>query len=269
MTIVQITNRDLLAEYFRQEIYLHLYSLGDLDDFYWPDTQYYGARTRSGLDKVVLIYQGEGLPIFLALAAAGKFDLNFIQQLQDRLPDQFYAHLSPGIENHFRGSHTIEDHGHHFKMGLSDYSIIPEIETNGTVLISDDDLEEVENLYQISYPDNSFDPRMLQTGQYIGFRKANRLLCIGGVHVYSPTYGVAALGNITTHPDFRNQGLARAVTARICSQLMEKTKTIGLNVKSDNEAAVHLYQSLGFKISAKYGEFSLKKDDLTPKNSSF
>jgi ribosomal protein S18 acetylase RimI-like enzyme len=259
----------MLAEYFQQDIILHIYGLGDLDDFYWPDTQYYGAKTRSGLDQVALIYQGEGLPIFLALAAPGKFDLDTIQQLQNILPDQFYAHLSPGLENHFRGSYMIEDHGRHFKMGLIDFSMITETDTNGTVTISSDDLEEVENLYQISYPDNSFDPRMLRTGQYVGYRKANQLLCIGGVHVYSPVYGVAALGNITTHPDFRNQGLARAVTARICSQLMERIKTIGLNVKSDNSAAVHLYQSLGFKISAKYGEFSLKKDDFPPKNSTF
>lgn len=259
MTLVQITNRDLLAEYFRQDIYLHLYSLGDLDDFYWPHTQYYGIKTRSGLDKVVLIYRGDGLPVLLALSTPGKLDSDYIQQLIKLLPDQVYAHLSPGLEDHFCKSYTILDHGQHYKMGLEDYSIIPKIDTNGTVPISDVDLEEVDNLYQISYPDHSFDPRMVQSGQYIGYRKNNQLLCIGGVHVYSPTYGVAALGNITTHPDFRNQGLARVVTAKICALLKNKTNTIGLNVKSDNNAAVHLYQSLGFKISAKYGEFSLKK----------
>jgi ribosomal protein S18 acetylase RimI-like enzyme len=210
---------------------------------------------------VVLLYRGEGLPIFLALSLPGKFDSGYIQQLLKIMPDQVYAHLSPGLEDHFHQSYYIKEYGHHLKMGLFDYSLITEVDTYGTVPISDVDLDEVEYLYQISYPDNSFDPRMLQTGQYIGFRKNNQLLCIGGVHVFSPTYGVAALGNITTHPDFRNQGLARAVTAKICSLLREKIKFIGLNVKSDNEAAVHLYQSLGFKISAKYGEFSLKKRD--------
>jgi ribosomal protein S18 acetylase RimI-like enzyme len=259
MTIIQITNRSLLADYFHQDIYLHLYSLGDLDDFYWPNTHYYGIKTNSAIDKVVLLYQGEGLPVFLALSSPDKFDLEYIQELINLLPDQIYAHLSPGLEDYFRHTFHIEDHGQHYKMGLVDHTPITQVDTKNTVPISDIELDEVEELYKISYQGNAFDPRMLQTSQYVGFRKQNKLLCIGGVHVYSPTYEVAAIGNITTHPDFRNQGFARAVTAKICSQLRDKIKAIGLNVKSDNEPAVHLYQSLGFKISAKYGEFSLKK----------
>jgi ribosomal protein S18 acetylase RimI-like enzyme len=259
MSFIQITNRDMLADYFRQDTYLHLYSLGDLDDFYWPRTQYFGLESKMGLKKVVLIYKGEGLPIFLALSSSTNFNGEDFQQLINILPDQIYAHLSSGFEDHFRESFTITDHGQHFKMGLIDSSIIPEIDTTNTIPISNADLEEVEHLYQISYPNNAFDPRMLLTGQYFGYRKNNQLLCVGGVHVYSKTYGVAALGNITTHPDFRNQGLARIVTAKICSQLMENINIIGLNVKSDNTAAVHLYLSLGFKICAKYGEFTLKK----------
>ena len=259
MTLIQITDRDLLAKYFRRDTYLHLYSLGDLDDFYWPHTRYYGIKSPSGLKKVVLFYQGEGPTIFLALGASGTFDRYDIEQWMGISPDQIYAHLSPGLIDHFRNSYLIDDHGQHFKMGLVDFSLVKEIDTTGTESITDADLDELKHLFQISYPDNAFDPRMIQTGQYFGYRKNHQLVCIGGVHVYSPTYGVAAIGNITTHPEFRNQGLARVVTARICTQLMDKVKTIGLNVKSDNGAAVHLYQSLGFEISANYGEFSLKK----------
>ena len=80
-------------------------------------------------------------------------------------------------------------------MGMMDYSRIDGIDTSGTVPISVNDLDEVLFLYQISYPENAFDPKMLQTGQYVGYWKNNQLLCVGGVHVYSPTYGVAALGN--------------------------------------------------------------------------
>jgi len=77
--------------------------------------------------------------------------------------------------------------------------------------------------------------------------------------VYSTVYRVAALGNITTHPEYRNQGLGRAVTTKICHSLGEKVDVIGLNVKQDNMAALSLYCSLGFKIFAEYGEFTLKK----------
>lgn len=100
---------------------------------------------------------------------------------------------------------------------------------------------------------------MLLTGQYFGVRHHGRLVSIAGVHVYSASYRVAALGNITTHPDERGKGFARAVTARLCQHLAESVDFIGLNVKSDNQPALALYQTLGFRISAEYGEFSLQK----------
>jgi len=37
-----------------------------------------------------------------------------------------------------------------------------------------------------------------------------------GVHVYSQCYKVAALGNITVHPNFRGQGLGTILCARLC-----------------------------------------------------
>jgi len=84
-------------------------------------------------------------------------------------------------------------------------------------------------------------------------------VCVAGVHVYSSRYRVSALGNITTHPDHRNQGYARLATRHLCHDLLEEVDYIGLNVKADNLPAIRLYQSLGFKIVRKYGEFSLKK----------
>jgi predicted GNAT family acetyltransferase len=144
-------------------------------------------------------------------------------------------------------------------MGLQDPSRIEKVNTENTSPLTEIDLEEIQSLYQSSYPGNSFDPRMLLTRQYFGYRRGGRLLSVGGVHVYSPAYRVAALGNITTHPEYRNQGLGKAVTAKLCLSLRENVDVIGLNVKQDNSPALSLYHALGFNISAKYGEFSLKK----------
>ena len=265
MQLVQITDRSQLAEYFKQDINLHLYSLGDLDDFYWPGTKFYGIRTSTGIDKVILLYSGEGLQVLLVLTNSDVFDEHFINQLVPLIPDQVYCHLSPGLEMLFSTYYSVIDHGSHFKMSLIDLSEIKKVNTASTILITQDQLDEVQLLFDHSYPDNAFDPRMLSTGQYYGCWKNEQLVCAGGVHVYSQTYNVAALGNITTHPDYRNQGLGRTITARLCLALSERVDHIGLNVKANNEPALHLYQSLGFQISSNYGEFSLKKRVLTPK----
>ena len=51
------------------------------------------------------------------------------------------------------------------------------------------------------YPGTWFVPRMLATNRYVGIRENGRLVCVAGVYVHSPTWGVAALGNVATLPE--------------------------------------------------------------------
>lgn len=259
MDIHQIIDRTTLAAYFRQDIPLHLYSLGDLDDFYWPRTTYFGIQTKKTIDKVTLLYRGKGLPVLLALSKTGLLDEVYLTQLMSLLPAEFYAHLSPGLEKLFSNFYTIKEYGDHLKMALVEPVRLQCVNTENTFLLTKEHLPEITTLYKQSYPDNAFDPQMLNTGQYIGYQDQDQLLSIAGVHVYSSIYRVAALGNVATHPNFRNQGLGKAVTAKLCQVLMNRVDFIGLNVKADNQSALSLYESLGFQITDKYGEFSLKK----------
>ena len=256
MDIQTITNRSALEIYFRQDLSLHLYSLGDLDDFYWHLITVYGTQGEAGPENLTLLYRGEDLPVLLAF---GELEPDYLTHLRSFLPDRFYAHFSPGLENFFSGDYQIQAYGDHYKMDLVDPAPCHRAPKENTFRLTEADLSEVNRLYQESYPGNAFNPHMLLTGQYFGVRHHGRLVSIAGVHVYSASYRVAALGNITTHPDERGKGFARAVTARLCQHLAESVDFIGLNVKSDNQPALALYQTLGFRISAEYGEFSLQK----------
>jgi predicted GNAT family acetyltransferase len=101
---------------------------------------------------------------------------------------------------------------------------------------------------------------MLETGCYFGVRRAGALVSVAGVHVFSGQYRVAALGNITTHPDFRGQGLATLTTARLCQELLRAgIECVGLNVKADNRSAIACYERLGFARVADYGEYTLEQ----------
>src|SRR5262249_54072458 len=114
-------------------------------------------------------------------------------------------------------------------------------------------------LYAAGYPGNFFVPRMLETGCYFGIRRGGALVSVAGVHVYSPEYKVAALGNIATRPAFRGQGVATAVTTRLCQELRRAgIEHIGLNVNVDNRAALACYEKIGFRRIANYGEYTLE-----------
>jgi len=101
---------------------------------------------------------------------------------------------------------------------------------------------------------NWFEPRMLETGYSRHPAKCRVSRC--SVHVYSQCYKVAALGNITVHPNFRGQGLGTILCARLC-QHYYPVETIGLNVKADNTSAICCYTKLGFEMIVAYKEYSL------------
>eukprot|EP00933_Yihiella_yeosuensis_P045907 TRINITY_DN41333_c0_g1_i1.p1 TRINITY_DN41333_c0_g1~~TRINITY_DN41333_c0_g1_i1.p1 ORF type:complete len:259 (-),score=45.16 TRINITY_DN41333_c0_g1_i1:155-829(-) len=112
-------------------------------------------------------------------------------------------------------------------------------------------------------PRSWFEAKQLDEGKYFALAHPDDdnlgLVSIAGTHVYAPKYGVAALGNVCTHPDFRGKGFSKAVVGELCRHLhSEGVSMIALNVETDNEAAIRLYKSLGFTIIMDFVECDVK-----------
>lgn len=252
-------SRDEIEPFLRRDPYLHLYALGDLDPFFWPYTTWYGLRAGGHLEQICLLYSGVTPPVLLALAGAPLDSLyDLLRQIRPLLPARFYAHLSEGAAAILATGYEIFSFGRHEKMGLRAPARLEAVDTGEVVPLVAADRDELEVLYEVSYPGNAFDPRMLETGFYGGIRRYGRLVSAAGIHTYSRQYRVAVLGNVTTHPDFRGQGLGTAVTARLCRALLPTVDHVGLNVKANNEAALHCYQKLGFERTHVYEEVLLE-----------
>jgi len=81
-------------------------------------------------------------------------------------------------------------------------------------------------------------------GVYYGVRRGTRLLAAAGTHVISPTYGIAAVGNVYTNRDHRGQGLAKVVTSAVTAELLSMVDDVVLNVRIDNPPALAAYRAL-------------------------
>ncbi|MDO9069304.1 MAG: GNAT family N-acetyltransferase [Deltaproteobacteria bacterium] len=251
-----LNNKNIVESFLRQNPVLHLYELGDLDDFFFPYTAWYALEEKGMISALVLLYQGTELPVLLALDDPGSASMpDLLNELKDKLPKRFYCHLTRGCEIPLADRFLLEPHGTHHKMTLTDKSLLDTADVSGAVQLAARDKGEILEFYSSAYPGNWFDARMLETGQYFGLRQKGRLASIAGIHVYSPKYKVAALGNIATLPEFRGQGLGTRVTAALCRNLLKSVDIIGLNVKTDNADAIRCYQKLGFKITGEYNEF--------------
>ena len=96
-----------------------------------------------------------------------------------------------------------------------------------------------------------FFPSMVADGVFHGIYEDAALVAAAGTHLLAREEGAAAIGNVYTRHDRRGRGLGRLVTSAVLGELAG-VETIGLNVRADNEAALHLYESLGF---ARHCEF--------------
>jgi ribosomal protein S18 acetylase RimI-like enzyme len=256
---VHLHSKEEIEAFLRRNVFLHLYELGDLDGFFWPYTTWYALKEGPAIRELALLYTGSDLPVLLAFSDDPRSRMpDLLRSIAHLLPRRLYAHLTPALAGGLEDEFRLESHGTHLKMALADRSRLKRVDTSDVVSLSAADLDEVKVLYGVSYPGNWFDPRMLETGQYYGIRRDRDLVSVAGIHVYSPLYRIAALGNITTLPELRGQGLGTRVTAKTCQSLFGSVDHIGLNVKADNASAIASYRALGFERVADYEEFMLE-----------
>lgn len=253
--ILRLYDKGLIESFLRKNAALHLYEIGDLDDFFWPHTVWYASRAGEAIDAIALLYTGSAVPTLLAFSEEPATMSELVRSVLHLLPDRFHAHFSHGVEDALENEYRIESRITRLKMHLGDSSAILQRDTSKSARLSPSDLIEIRALLAKCYPENWFEDRMLATGQYFGIWTDGALVSMAGVHVCSEEYGVAALGNIATHPSHRRNGFASFVTAALCKSLLRRIGHIGLNVKEDDPAAVSCYEKLGFKPVARYGEF--------------
>ncbi len=251
--VQSLHNRSEIARFLCRETERRLYELGDLDDFFWPYTTWYGLKNQQEIQQLLLLYTGVELPTLLCMGREQGAAL--LKASKHLLPKSFHAHLLPEYGAILQTDFRMESHGLHYKYALHHTERLEAAPQEHVQALKREDLATILAFYKESYPGNWFDARMLETGQYYGIWRGEKLVSVAGIHVYSPEYKAATLGNITTHPDYRGRGLGTAVCATLCRELLKTIEHIGLNVKADNRAAIVMYERLGFERVETYEEF--------------
>jgi ribosomal protein S18 acetylase RimI-like enzyme len=252
MKIKIISDKSVIYNFLSKNPALQIYLIGDLDDFFWPHTKWFAVIHDDSIKSVALLYSGENPTFLLYHDGDPAFPFFLINSVRKELPEQFNVHLSPGLINHFGTENIIKNYGHNLRMVLKK---LPEVITDENIRrLLPEDIEAMKSLYELSYPENWFESRMVETGKYFGYFINGSLAGISGVHVYSKEYRVAALGNIATHPGYRGMKIAYKLTVALCEDLKNDTDTIGLNVKSGNIPAIRCYENAGFETYGSYDE---------------
>ena len=104
----------------------------------------------------------------------------------------------------------------------------------------------INQLYGTEWGITTYSARHIDEGLYCGIVVNDRLVSVAGTHAISPTYGIAVVGNVYTHPNFRGRGYATTTTSAVTRTLLEHCEDVVLSVADKNIPARRTYQRLGY-----------------------
>lgn len=96
-----------------------------------------------------------------------------------------------------------------------------------------------------------FGARSFEFGAYFGVFEGDRLVAMAGERFSGGPY--REISAVCTDPDFRGRGLARLLTEVLIRHQIQGGFTPVLHVIQGNDAAVRLYQGMGFRPHTSYG----------------
>ena len=176
MEFGRITNRDTIEAFLRRDVESHVYGLADLDDFFWPETVWYGASEAGELAAICMILDKLRIPIVYAVCPEGDRAASaLLHSLRGALPDRFFVNVGPGLDAALGADFRFESHGTHLKMLLTERQSLARVDTQTTQPLDASHLGELQDfLAHRAYTADEaagrfFEPYMLDWG-FFGIR---------------------------------------------------------------------------------------------------
>ncbi|HEY8169889.1 MAG TPA: GNAT family N-acetyltransferase [Candidatus Limnocylindria bacterium] len=236
-----VSDRDEIASFLRGDRLYAAYALGDLDG---PNRNRVGWGMAHGDDgrPTALVMHHEGLvpqPLFLMGAPDG------CRAILEQVIKPRDAYLQ-GTELHeasVRDLYELDTPVRMLRMTVDRDTFIPF--AGPAERLSALDIDDLNRLYQLGFR-GGFPASILDDGVYYGVRVRGRLVSAAGTHAINPHEGIAVVGNVMTHADFRGHDFAKMVTSAVTAELLDRVTDVALNVHADNDPAVAAYARLGY-----------------------
>lgn len=167
-------------------------------------------------------------------------------------PRQAFMTFEPEHMDTVLATHNVWRPQTMMRMQLSPRNFAPPPPDAAVRRLTRDDAHELNILY--SEENVGHTGRQIVEGVYYGVSQRGRLVAAAGTHIYSRREGVAVIGNVFTHQDFRGHGYGTAVTAAVAAHVLQTCDLVVLNVDPMNRTARHIYERLGFEDTGRLVE---------------
>lgn len=237
--IRELYDKDEIYAFLAQDRCYAAYAIGDLETGLFELSTWHISVEDGRKNALTLRFGGIRPP---ALFAMGSSEGLAPLLREESLPERVYLTGRPGHLSLFQEAFSLGPVQDMVRMILKPGDFHPH---DGRVIkLARRDLPSLQRLYR---EEGVFAPYQLDRGVYYGVEVGGELISAAGTHLLSPTYQIAAVGNIFTHPSHRGQGYATACTSALVEELLRRSLDIVLNVARNNEVARSLYERLGFR----------------------
>lgn len=128
-------------------------------------------------------------------------------------------------------------------------------------MLTETDVPEMLELARLTEP-GPFLPRTHRMGAFFGIRIEGRLAAMAGERMRLPGY--TEVSGVCTHPDFRGRGLARRLSAMVAARIEARGERPFLHSWKANQAAISLYEALGFEFRTDVNVSVLRRAEDQP-----
>jgi ribosomal protein S18 acetylase RimI-like enzyme len=249
-----VSDREEIASFLRTDRLLAAYALGDLDSPNRRRVQWGMAYDDRGVATAVAMHH-EGLvpqPLFVMGDPDGCRSI-----LESVIkPRDAYLMATTEVEPAVAALYELEEPVAMLRMVVDRLTFAPF--AGPAVRLSAADIDDLNRLYQLGFR-AGFPPSVIEDGIYYGVRVRGRLVSAAGTHAISEREGIAVVGNVLTHADYRGHDFAKMVTSAVSAELLGRVRDVALNVHADNAAAVAAYARLGYRTHCELSERLIRR----------
>jgi ribosomal protein S18 acetylase RimI-like enzyme len=244
-----VSDRDEIAAFLRSDRRYAAYALGDLDS------------TLRGRCTWGIAYDGEGRPTGLAMHHDGLVPQPLFLMGDPAgcravlasviKPRDAFFQSTPRLESAVEDLYEFERPTALLRMVVDASTFVPYL--GAAERLSPADIDDLNRLYQLGFR-AGFVSAILDDAVYYGVRIRGRLVSAAGTHVINRREGIAVIGNVMTHADFRGHDFAKMVTGAVTAELLDQLPDVALNVHADNAPAIAAYTRLGYREHCRLSE---------------